>query len=212
MEPSLLDFRVSRFVSQCHIVGQLNGGTSLVSRLRSVWSCLASIPIPATSADQSAISVAVLSLAKSLESSSASSAVSHLPRKSAPVSECALTFLLRQYTDPSIRVTSLARSLGVSRSYVSRAVTKGTGCAFLTHLHGLRVLRGAFLLRSSTLSIKEVAAAVGYPRTSELDRQFGKRLHMSPSVFRTAATRQHKLRLTSETLNNWSTNGEPDDS
>jgi AraC-like DNA-binding protein len=66
---------------------------------------------------------------------------------------------------------------------VSHVLRSETGRTFWEHVHEARFARAVILLRDPALSIKEVAAAVGY-RTSDLDRQFRLRAAMSPSQWR----------------------------
>jgi helix-turn-helix protein len=65
----------------------------------------------------------------------------------------------------------LSRSWTVS-CYLSRLFADEPGYHFNAVVNGLRVLMSALLLRSTQLSIKEIAAEVGFARTSALDRQF----------------------------------------
>ena len=86
--------------------------------------------------------------------------------------------------EPTICLTRVAADVGLSKWHVSRLIHTVTGFTFRDLVHGARVYAALDLLVRSALSIKEVAARVGYRATGELDRQFVRRLHMTPTVFR----------------------------
>lgn len=92
-----------------------------------------------------------------------------------------------RHVDPHLTIGQLARTLGQSRTVISRTLATETGrsfqSTFRTHLNGVRLLAAIIKLQSSE-RISAIAPAVGYIDTKELDRQFHSWFGMSPSRFR----------------------------
>jgi AraC-like DNA-binding protein len=97
-----------------------------------------------------------------------------------------LKLIAMRFREPHLTLSELAATLGLSQPHLSRAIHRETGQPFCTHLNGFRLLAAIVTLRATSLSIKEIAAAVGYTRTSELDRQCHRVLHMTPNQIRHA--------------------------
>lgn len=96
-----------------------------------------------------------------------------------------LSMILTRYSDQSLRLKTLAPELGLSVVGVSRMLTACTAGGFSLHLNGIRTLRAAVMLPACE-SVKAVSFAVGFSRTSELDRQFRRWTQFSPVEFRDA--------------------------
>jgi AraC-like DNA-binding protein len=96
-----------------------------------------------------------------------------------------LSIIATRYSDQSLRLKTLAPELGLSVVSISRMLTACTSGGFSLHLNGIRMLRAAVLLPVSE-SVKAVSYAVGFSRTSELDRQFRRWTRFSPVEFRDA--------------------------
>jgi AraC-like DNA-binding protein len=116
----------------------------------------------------------------------------------------AFELITRQYADPHLDLSTLARAMNLSRGRASRLLKAHGGQRFLDALHAVRTRAAAQLLAHSTLSVKEVAAAVGYRRSNELIRHFRKAYSATPGAYRrqlpatvvrphTAGPRQHEL-------------------
>lgn len=84
-------------------------------------------------------------------------------------------------------VDSLARTAGMSRSTFSRhfAATYGTGP--MDFVLGQRLGEAATLLRSTSLPVKAVAAAVGFDSRSYFSRAFRAKFGVDPTAYRTSA-------------------------
>ncbi len=77
-----------------------------------------------------------------------------------------------------------AKAAGLSKWYFSRHVARHTGAGFHSHVHRLRVLRALLVMQESRLSVKEVAARVGYRTAIELHRHMTKHLKLAPGRVR----------------------------
>ncbi|MFY7867089.1 GlxA family transcriptional regulator [Roseateles sp.] len=81
-------------------------------------------------------------------------------------------------------VAALAQQLGLSTRTLSRRVHQATGKSTLALIHSVRLQRARLLIESSTLSIEEVAAQVGYEDATALRRLMRKLQGQAPSQLR----------------------------
>lgn len=95
-----------------------------------------------------------------------------------------LEYVDENHSRSSCRLEEVARTLRVSRSYLSRLVLRETGLTFNKHLQLARMNTAARLLQSSSFSVKEISAATGYEHVPSFDRQFRKHFRMTPGEFR----------------------------
>ncbi len=78
-----------------------------------------------------------------------------------------------QYNNPDFDLVKLARKMHLSAGHLSRLINKSTGASFREHLRAVRLEKAAeLLLRERKLSIKEIAAAVGYRHPGDFARHF----------------------------------------
>lgn len=82
------------------------------------------------------------------------------------------------------RLCDLAYLMGKSEWSLSCRIKRATGRSVPQHIHDRRVERAKHLLATTSKSVKEIAADVGYDRTSDLDREFVKRLSITPRAWR----------------------------
>ena len=95
-----------------------------------------------------------------------------------------LEYVQEHHSRSSCRLEEVARTLRVSRSYLSRLVQRETSLTFNRHLQLARMNTAARLLQASSLSVKEISAATGYEHVPSFDRQFRKHFRMTPGEFR----------------------------
>jgi AraC-like DNA-binding protein len=95
-----------------------------------------------------------------------------------------LELLDTRFTDPTLDVSALAEAVNLSPSHAIRILKQHSGDGFVAHLSHRRVSAARRLLATTTLSIKEVAAAAGYNHASEFSRQFKLSCRMTPATFR----------------------------
>lgn len=79
--------------------------------------------------------------------------------------------------------SAIARHAGVSPRHLDR-LFRETGESFVATYHRLRLARAQVLLRQSSLSISEVAVAVGFSSAGHFSRTFKRHLGRSPSALR----------------------------
>jgi len=80
--------------------------------------------------------------------------------------------------------TSLAKTVGLDRAYLSRLFKAQVGLGPMAFLAILRADRAASLLRSSELNCGEVGLAVGYSDANLFSRRFRARFGVSPTQYR----------------------------
>ncbi|HET7617327.1 MAG TPA: AraC family transcriptional regulator [Vicinamibacterales bacterium] len=174
---------IFRFAQRCQTAADVwLSPPDPVARVCTAWKVLQSMPSVQASDEESALACIVSRLAARVAREIDALGEGRGPIRPHPAA--AIVWMARHLAEPSADLRALATALGVSRWHLSRVISRETGHGFAEHLHGLRVLEAAHLLATTRLSVKEVAAAVGYPRTGELDRHFGRRLRMTPSRFR----------------------------
>ncbi len=81
---------------------------------------------------------------------------------------------------------TLASLCDLSPTHFRRLFREQVGTSPLQFLHQTRILKSCALLRSSSLSVVEIAGAVGYNSLSSYNRQFQKAMGCSPSVWRSS--------------------------
>jgi transcriptional regulator GlxA family with amidase domain len=106
-----------------------------------------------------------------------------------------LEFLER---DPAKSVPELASLVNLSSSRLGHLFKIHMGVDLSHFLANERLEKAADLLRQTELSIKEIAAIVGYHHSSSFDRGFQNKFGMAPADFR----RQHRKEFDSVQKNN----------
>lgn len=97
-----------------------------------------------------------------------------------------LQYVESRHVHSACRLDEVAKSLRVSRSYLSRLVFRETGVTFNRHLQLARMSTAARLLQESDLSIKEISSGTGYEHVPSFDRQFRSHFKLTPGDFRRA--------------------------
>ncbi len=81
-------------------------------------------------------------------------------------------------------LTELAQTLNYDVYWLSKEIKKRTGKTYTELLQEKRLNQAAYLLKTTALSVAEVALAVGYDNISYFHRIFHKRFHMTPRQYR----------------------------
>lgn len=103
----------------------------------------------------------------------------------------AMQLIQNQFAQQGLNSRRVSGELSISHAYFCRLIKMHTGDSFGHLLHKLRVREATTLLRNTELSVKEIAAAVGYPGTQELDRQFRRYSHTHPAMVRKKCKQTH---------------------
>lgn len=91
---------------------------------------------------------------------------------------------LNQHHTEELTATALASALGVSRWHLARVLKEQTRHGIRWHLNEARIDHAERLIRTSPLSLKEIAAGAGFPSASALSRHFHLHRGLAPSTLR----------------------------
>jgi AraC-like DNA-binding protein len=97
-----------------------------------------------------------------------------------------LRFVQMRHVSSKLTMREVAQTINVCSRRWARILKQQTGFGFLEHLHRCRINVARRLLNETVLSIKEVAAKVGYAHPSQLSRQFKLACGETPLAFRAA--------------------------
>jgi len=86
--------------------------------------------------------------------------------------------------DQPIRLKELARAIGDSESHLRAKFREGTGCSLGRHLRHLRLQKACRLLRTTELSITEIAERCGCESVYSFSRTFKTGCGISPRAYR----------------------------
>ena len=105
--------------------------------------------------------------------------------KAVAASSDLLAYVQANYRDPALTAALVAERFGMSRTAVSRAFAQACpNGGFLGYLHGLRLDKAEELLRTSQLSIPDIATSVGYGTVLTMTRAFKRYRDTTPGAYR----------------------------
>jgi AraC-like DNA-binding protein len=97
--------------------------------------------------------------------------------------EAALRFCDAHFREDITR-SDIGRAVGYSPRNLSRLMSTYLGRSLSDHIRDLRMLDARRLLEKSSLSVREIALAVGYSDTSHFTRAFTRATGLSPRAYR----------------------------
>lgn len=86
----------------------------------------------------------------------------------------------RDYADPSLNVSALARQVGVSEVYFRREFTAAFGCTPISYIRLVRLNNAKSLLQSGRCNVTDAALLCGYDSLSYFSYDFRKMTGISP--------------------------------
>jgi two-component system response regulator YesN len=89
-----------------------------------------------------------------------------------------------------ITVSTLAASLYISESYVSKLFTRQLGCSFREYINQLRIHEAQNLLEATDLRIGQVMTRCGFQNQSSFNRVFLDLTGISPREYRYQARKR----------------------
>lgn len=93
-------------------------------------------------------------------------------------------YLQKHFKDESLRLTTVARALGLNANYLSGVFKKTTGISFPRYLNSIRLREAKRLLRETSSSVTEIALEVGFSSPNSLQRLFRQEEKCSPREYR----------------------------
>ena len=91
---------------------------------------------------------------------------------------------MKQNYTKDLSLTKFAKKYGISSGYLSMRIKQELGVSFSEYLTTKRMEKAKELLQNETLSVAEVASAVGYHDYFYFTKAFKKTLGISPSKYR----------------------------
>ena len=104
----------------------------------------------------------------------------------------AIKFIQFNYSH-DISIDDIAKVVGVSRSHLYRVFMSNVGQSPIDYLTGYRISEACYLLKSSTLSIAEIAVSVGFFDQFYFSRVFKKIKGVPPSKYLAALEKNPQL-------------------
>ncbi|MBR2765087.1 MAG: AraC family transcriptional regulator [Blautia sp.] len=92
--------------------------------------------------------------------------------------------LLMNSGNPQMKISDIAKAIGISRGYLTRIFTDRTGTSPQEFQRRFRMERAGDLLRSTRSSVTAIAEELGYVDVLSFSKSFRKHFGMSPTAFR----------------------------
>ena len=83
-----------------------------------------------------------------------------------------------------VTISDVARRIATSQRQLQRAFSEVGGASFRSYVTTLRMARAAHLLEATDLTVREIAARVGYREPSQFTKAFKRAYGATPSDFR----------------------------
>jgi two-component system, response regulator YesN len=98
-----------------------------------------------------------------------------------------LQFIDTHYSQPTLSLSDVSKPAGLSIWHFSRLFNAHVGMGFREYLKNVRLKHACKLLATSTLTIKEIAAMVGYTHVSDFYHHFKEQYDLTPVIYRRLA-------------------------
>lgn len=105
-------------------------------------------------------------------------------RKSDGVAQRAHGIIEKEFIDPMLGLYSISERLGVTNTYLSKVFKDTYGQGLVQYINQLRVERAKALMLTSTLSVKDVAASVGFASDISFIRVFKQYTNTTPGKYK----------------------------
>jgi len=101
----------------------------------------------------------------------------------------AVDIVASRFNESSLNARTIAEAVNLRLSTLGVAFKREMGCTITEHIRAVRLERSALQLATTTKSIKEIWAEVGFNHPSNFDHEFKRRFAMSPRQFRARSLR-----------------------
>ncbi len=91
---------------------------------------------------------------------------------------------IQNHFDHPLCLDEMASRCALNASYLSRSFKEKTGTTIFSYLNQIRIEKACLLLKSSDLSITEIAFSVGYNNLSFFNRMFKRAMAKTPGEYR----------------------------
>ena len=93
-------------------------------------------------------------------------------------------FVRNNYSDPTLNADRISRHFGLHPAYISHIFHQSTGMKLLDYIHTTRIDHIKRLLRSTNMSLEDIARKTGYYDRYSMSRVFRRYVGMPPSDYR----------------------------
>ncbi|MRH43815.1 response regulator [Aquibacillus halophilus] len=101
-----------------------------------------------------------------------------------PIVKQAQNYIQQQYQDSSLTLERVAEELHVSTVYLSRIIKQELGISYVGLLTQLRLNKATDLLKTTDMTIRDIAEEVGYESQHYFSTTFRKNVGVSPKQFK----------------------------
>ena len=105
----------------------------------------------------------------------------------------AMSAVSERFADPDMTLASIADSLYISQSTLSRMFRKLTGVPFSEYVQDIRFKNAAAMLADTQLSVEEIAGRCGIRDVPSFYRAFRRRMGVSPNTYRKTEKENKKM-------------------
>lgn len=98
--------------------------------------------------------------------------------------ETVKAFIRRNFSE-ELTVAQIARTVNLHPNYLERLFKKAENTTIMDYVNHQRILKAAYLLRSTNRSVENIAYEVGFNNRQHFAKMFGRFLKMSPREYRT---------------------------
>lgn len=91
---------------------------------------------------------------------------------------------IRNHFDAPLNLEEMAARCALNASYLSRSFKNKTGTTIFAYLNQIRIEKACLLLKSSDMTITEIAFSVGYNNISFFNRMFKRAMSETPGEYR----------------------------
>lgn len=102
--------------------------------------------------------------------------------------------IIEQESMSALPLDKLAKRVGMSKFHLQRLFKQKTKLSPLQYLTKMRMLKAAFLLESTEVSITDIALIVGYKSSAHFSVIFRKHFQCSPTEYRNRLSRKKELK------------------
>ncbi len=88
------------------------------------------------------------------------------------------------FLNPKLNIVELSQAVGTNRTYISNYINQHLHTTFYEYVNGWRVRRAKQLLRSTTLTLEEIAGKSGFNSLSSFRRYFTNATGQTPASYR----------------------------
>ena len=116
--------------------------------------------------------------------------IPNAPTKEWGIVLSALRMMMERFDDPYLTLETIADTLYISKSHLSRLFQRLTGEAFSEYLRDIRMDGACRLLSESNLTVEEIVARCGLRDVPSFYRNFNACMKMTPHQYRTAHSKE----------------------